>query len=186
MIDMNPKMGVTSSKPTPFKLLDPNLPFSAAGILFSNDTHVLAGYQPHKKQPCITGIGGSKKEGEPALQTAWRETIEELFECETIPPKLLQLCERNFPPHHWFSRGDYICFQYSFEDLLAFLNLVKRVRLSTSLYESYPTTLLELLMNRKHSETSEIQSLCLLPFVRETTGLLHIHEEFCLDMDQSF
>jgi hypothetical protein len=179
-------MGVTSSKTKPHNALYSVIPFSAAGILFGNQTHVLAGYQPHKKNPCITGIGGSRNEGEPALQTAWRETIEELFDCKTIPPKLLKLCETNFVPHHWFNRGDYICFQYSFEDLKRFLKLVKQFCLQTPLYESYPTTLLDLLMNRKRSRSSEIESLCLLPIVRETTGLLHIHEEFCLDMDQSF
>jgi len=179
-------MGVTLSKTKPVKSLDTIGSFSAAGILFRNQTHVLAGYQPHKKNPCITGIGGSRKDGESAIQTAWRETIEELFDCERVPPKLLQLCETKFPPHDWFSRGEYICFLYSFDDLKAFLKIVKRVRLPTSLYEYYPLNLLELLMNRKHSETSEIESLCVLPFVRETRGVLHIHEEFCLDMDQTF
>ncbi len=184
MIDMNPKMGVTSSKPTLTSIPEPTLSFSAAGILFSNDTHVLAGYQPHKQTPCITGFGGSRKEGETALQTAWRETIEELFDCQEVPAICIELCIQRFVPHIWFRRGEYICFQYSFDDLKEFLNLAKRAHYPNTIYTSYPTTLLELLMNRNHSETAEIQSLCLLPIVRESNGFILIHEEFCLDIDQ--
>ena len=137
MIDMNPKMGVTSSRaqlPQPGP--DPSLVFSAAGILFTNQTHVLAGYQPHKEKPCITGIGGSKNEGETAIQTAWRETIEELLESDPIPREFLTLCEKELAPTCWFSRGEYICFQYSFEDLMRFLKLAKQNRLTTSVDSS--------------------------------------------------
>lgn len=177
-------MGLLSSKLIQTPGPDPSLAFSAAGILFTNQTHVLAGYQPHKCQPCITGIGGAKCQGETALQTAWRETIEELFDCTVVPSKFLEHCTKSLVPYHWFQRGDYICFEYSFDHLKTFLKLAKRYHLSTSVYESYPTTLFELLMNRMYSETSEVQSLCLLPFIRETNGSLHIHHEFCLDLDQ--
>lgn len=177
-------MGLVSSKSSPTKLPDPSLMFSAAGILFTNETHVLAGFQPHKTTPCITGIGGSTKEGETALQSAWRETIEELFDCESVPVDFIVECKTKLAPRCWFSRGDYICFHYSFEDLKVFLNLAKKRRVPTSVYSSYPTTLLELIMNRKHSETSEVASLCLLPFMREANGPLFVHEEFCMDMEQ--
>ena len=185
MVDTNPRMGLGSSKPTPYKLLDDMLPFSAAGILFSNETHALAGYQPHKRIPCITGIGGSRHGNETALQTAWRETIEELFDCENVPTKFLNLCETKLVPHSWFCRDEYICFQFSFNDLKKFLKLAKRFHLTTHIYEYYPTNLFELIMNRKDSSTSEIESLCLLPFVQNRTDHLYIHKELILDMAQT-
>ena len=184
MNDMSSRMGLKSSKHSQTSLPDPSLPFSAAGILFSNETHVLAGYQPHKSTPCITGIGGTRNEGEYALQTAWRETLEELFGWNTISSKLITLCETNLLPKLWFSRGEYICFQYSFDDLKKLLQLVKHCHISTPLYQSIPTTILELVFNRKILQTSEVHSLCLVPFVREANGPLLIHEEFCMDMEQ--
>jgi hypothetical protein len=56
----------------------------AAGIVFTNGTHILAGYQPRKKNPHISGLGGSKQKDESYMQTAWRETLEELFELKDI------------------------------------------------------------------------------------------------------
>ena len=54
-----------------------------AGIMFTDKNSVLAGYSSHKL--AITGIGGKKKGDETAIQTAIRETVEELFELEEIP-----------------------------------------------------------------------------------------------------
>lgn len=177
-------MGLISSKPTPNESPTCGISFSAAGILFSNETHVLAGYQPHKQTPCITGIGGSKKEGESALQTAWRETLEELFGWDEVPSKLVSLCITNLLPKRWFSRGEYICFHYTFDDLKKLLQLVKRYRIDTPLYQTIPTTLLTLVLNRTILHTSEVHSLCLLPYLREANGPLIVHEEFCMDMEQ--
>lgn len=177
-------MGLVSSKPNTNHEPDPILEFSCAGIIFTNLTHLLAGYQLHKKKPCITGIGGSRKKGETALETAWRETIEELFDCSVVPQELIRICIAKFVPSRWFSRGEYICFQYSFDDLYNFLKLVKRNTLPMTIYSTYPSTLFELVINRKYSESTEIQSLCILPFVQNNNGSLVIHEEFCMDIDQ--
>ena len=175
-------MGVTSSK-LPNQLgPDPRLPFSAAGILFSNTTHVLAGYQPYKIKPCITGIGGSKLEGETALETAWRETIEELFDCKKVPSKFIIVCQIKLTPMRWIIRNEYICFHYTFDDLKRVLHFAKQYKIPTRVYSSYPTTLLELLMNRDHCMASEIKTLCLLPFTYNEERTLNIHEDLCLDV----
>lgn len=81
--------------------------FKAAGVAFTNGRHVLAGYQPHKKHPSISGIGGSREHGESYMQTALRECVEELFEPPTIPkgllPKLAQLA-----PQKVIQSGSYL------------------------------------------------------------------------------
>ena len=177
-------MGHIVSKSKQPTLPEPYESFSAAGVLFCNETHVLAGYQPHKSTQCITGIGGSKHEGETALQTAWRETLEELFGWDDVPSELVRLCTISLLPKRWFSRGEYICFQYTFDDLKKLLQLIKRYRIDTPLYQTIPTTLLTLVLNRNILHTSEVHSLCLLPFIREVNGPLVIHEEFCMDMEQ--
>ncbi len=175
-------MGVTSSKPNPTGSLPYGLQFSAAGILFFNDTHVLAGYQPHKNPPCITGIGGCKEEGETELQTAWRETVEELFDCKDVPKEFIETCITQFIPKFWFSHKDYVCFYYSFQDLECFLRLAKRHRISSAVYETIPTNLFDLVFKRTYSETAELASLCILPIVNNRNGILTIHDDFCSDM----
>ena len=54
--------------------------FRAAGSVFTDSKIILAGYQPRKKKPFISGIGGKREEGESYMDTAIRETVEELFE----------------------------------------------------------------------------------------------------------
>ena len=58
-----------------------------AGIMFTDGKLVLAGY--NSKHLFISGIGGKIKENETPILTAVRETVEELFELEEIPGRLL-------------------------------------------------------------------------------------------------
>ena len=50
--------------------------FMGAGCIFTNGTHVLAGFQPNKKSPAISGFGGKRHGTETFTQTALRETLE--------------------------------------------------------------------------------------------------------------
>lgn len=184
MVPMSSRMGLIASKPNHIESPPNSIPYSAAGILFCNDTHVLAGYQPHKQTPCMTGIGGSREDGEVALYTAWREATEELLDCQNVPAKFIDECIQKFVPTEQFSRGDYICYAYSFTTLEEFLRLAKRHRIVSAVYTTHPTTLLELLFTRKNSSTAEVASLCYLPFLRQVNGPLFVHEEFSMDMEQ--
>lgn len=146
--------------------------FKAAGVAFTNGIHVLAGYQPHKKHPSISGIGGSREPGEFYMQTALRECVEELFEPTSIPksllPKLAQIA-----PQKVIQSGSYINAIYSFEDLQAMLSIMMRLGLRSLLYEKFPKNLTELIMNRVTTATgalssdkaAEISHLALLPVV---------------------
>jgi hypothetical protein len=44
--------------------------YTACGVVFTDGRHILAGYQPNKKNPCISGIGGMKEKGETHFDTA--------------------------------------------------------------------------------------------------------------------
>ena len=144
--------------------------FKAAGVAFTNGIHVLAGYQPHKKHPSISGIGGSREPGESYMQTALREYVEELFEPLSIPkslfPKLAQLA-----PQKVIQSGSYINAIYSFDDLQAMLTIMKRLGLRSPLYEKFPKNLTELIMNRvptgalSSDKAAEISHLAILPVV---------------------
>ena len=94
--------------------------FDGAGCIFTDGTHILAGYQKGK----ISGIGGTRMEGETYIQTALREFVEEKFEYKPTPDLMFQL-EHAIEPRRLFMNGSYVCVQYSFEDLEAFMLIIK-------------------------------------------------------------
>ena len=160
--------------------------FKAAGVAFTNGVHVLAGYQPHKKHPSISGIGGSREPGESYMQTALRECVEELFEPTSIPKALLpKLTE--IAPQKVIQSGSYINAIYSFDDLHAMLKVMKRQGLSSPLYETFPKNLTELIMNRiptgalSGDKAAEISHLALLPVITQAADTL-IDPYFAADM----
>lgn len=160
--------------------------FKAAGVAFTNSRHVLAGYQPHKKHPSISGIGGSREPGESYMQTALRECVEELFEPTSIPkallPKLTQIA-----PQKVIQSGSYINAIYSFDDLHAMLAIMKRTGLRSPLYETFPKNITDLIMNRvptgalSGDKAAEISHLALLPVIPQAADTL-IDPYFAADM----
>jgi len=54
--------------------------YTSAGCLFVSQTHALAGYQPGKMVPCISGIGGKRENADSGvMETALREMLEEVL-----------------------------------------------------------------------------------------------------------
>jgi len=144
-------------------------PSPAAGCLFTDGKHVLAGYQPYKKNPAITGIGGRCKEGEEPFDTAIREMLEELFELERITTDLIKDVKLIIPRKKLVI-DNYTIFAYSFDDLYIIMHLVTNYKCKSRIYEELPSTLLELISNRKwNSRRQEITDLALLPLVSNMT-----------------
>jgi len=137
--------------------------YKGAGVLFTNGTHVLAGYQSNKKKPCITGIGGSRELCETFLETALRETVEELLNVKEVPSQLICNLSDRLNPLSVISNNDYIMVLYSFQQLETFLTILKENSIVTDLYEEFPLTLEELVLKRKHNKESEIKQFALLP-----------------------
>lgn len=144
--------------------------FNAAGVAFTNGRHVLAGYQPHKKHPSISGIGGSREIGESYMETALRECVEELFEPTSIPKSLFAKLA-TIAPQKVIQSDTYINVIYSFDDLEAMLKLIKRSGLTSPLYIAFPKNIQELIMNRipaaslGPAKEVEITHLALLPVI---------------------
>lgn len=160
--------------------------FKAAGVAFTNGRHVLAGYQPHKKHPSISGIGGSKEKGESYMETALRECVEELFEPIGIPKSLFSKLA-TIAPQKVIQSGSYINVIYTFDDLDIMLKQMKRAGLISPLYIAFPKNLQELIMNRIPAaslgpeKAVEISHLALLPVV-EHSGETFIDPYFMADM----
>jgi hypothetical protein len=142
----------------------PQTQVKSAGCLFTDHRHVLAGFQPHKQTKIISGFGGKAKPEETPFQTAWRETLEELFE---FPPEVIQqLIEEiplKIPCFKQFTNGNYTVFVYSFQNLLDVFRRIEEKDLQSPLYETFPTELFELILFRKPKPESEVQQITLLP-----------------------
>lgn len=150
------------------KYLEPILPkmeWSAAGLLFTNGTMALGGYQPYKIPPCISGLGGKREACDQyPPDTAFREALEELFGLEMISPVLLNFLTITFSfPDHVLCSTNYIQYVYSFEDLLSLLHVCSDHGLVSPLYDVFPVTLDALILKRKVRRGTELSHLALVP-----------------------
>lgn len=150
--------------------------FSAAGCLFTDKKLVLAGYQFRHGKGVLDGIGGSREEGEKAIETAFRETLEELFD---IVPSAALIAEmrRTFKPRSKFQTGQYICFVYNFKILEKMMVFLKGRGLRSPLYKVFPVTVTELLFSRRILPT-ELTHLSLIPFVDDLSLEEHFLKDF--------
>lgn len=156
-----------------------------AGCAFTDRKHVLAGYQPHKKRPGITGIGGHREGTETYLETAYRETIEEIFNVTSseIPKGLIEKLIRTMKPRKFTLSKGYVIVTFTFEDLNLFLKLCRKSGLKSPLYAKMPTNLLEVIQTRGYDLTAEISSFALLPVVKSHVKLSHfVNIQFVKDM----
>lgn len=142
-------------------------PHMGAGCVFTDGKHILAGYQPHKKRPGITGIGGHKEGEETYLETAYRETLEELFHVEQkqIPIGLVPKLVETLKPTQFKMKKGYVLVFLTFKDLETLLKLSKKKGLRSPLYKTMPTNLIETIQMRGIDLKAEISTLCLLPVV---------------------
>ena len=150
--------------------------FSAAGCLFTDKKLVLAGYQFRHGKGVLDGIGGTREEGETAIETAFRETLEELFE---ILPSAALVTEmrKHFKPRSKFQTGQYICFVYNFKTLEKMMVFLKGQGLRSPLYKVFPVTITELLFSRRIRPT-ELTHLSLIPFVDDLSLEEHFLKDF--------
>ena len=150
--------------------------FSAAGCLFTDKKLVLAGYQFRHGKGVLDGIGGTREEGETAIETAFRETLEELFD---IVPSAALVTEmrKHFKPRSKFQTGQYICFVYNFKTLEKMMVFLKGQGLHSPLYKVFPVTITDLLFSRRIRPT-ELTHLSLIPFVDELSLEEHFLKDF--------
>ena len=136
----------------------------SAGIVFKSETHVLMGYQPDKKS--ISGIGGKPIGNETPIQTAFRETIEELFGLQ--PSKnLIEVLVDNFGFKPEVRNDSYTMFIYTVDELLRFLCVVKSHAGPSPYYTTFPTSLDSLLFDRRTPLGVEVSHRCMVPIIHE-------------------
>ena len=150
--------------PSPFAPGD----FDGAGTVFTNGNTVLAGYQKEDRAPSINGIGGHRKGSETYLQTALRETVEELFGLDDVPATLIQTLGQTLKTSRVHKSGSYVLVIYTFADLETLLKVVERAVKRSPLYSVFPKTLSSLIIDRNPdvNPRPEIVHLCILPVVK--------------------
>ena len=141
-----------------------------AGCLFTNGTHVLAGYQG-----TINGIGGKAEEGEEPQATALREMLEEIFGI------VFDIEKVRLPPQKIIVKNAYNIFVYSFDDLEAMCSILKRSGVVSPMYSEIPTTVWDLIVKRLPIE-SEVRALCLLPVVNHPRHMPFVEPYFISDI----
>jgi len=158
------KLFSSCSKPITF--IDPSVEatrWTAAGVLITNGTYVLAGVQQCDKDLGITGIGGSRLDDESYMQTALREMVEELFDIVDVPTKVITALEKRFKPSHIFQVQSYISVVYTFTQLESMLKLLIKHGINSRLYQEPPLRLYELVLYRFPCKQCEIHNLQFLP-----------------------
>ena len=142
--------------------------FQAAGVLFTDGSDVLAGFQPLKESPSISGFGGTREGRETIRETAFREVLEELFDPNPNPDPtfdikpLIRLLKERYKKDPIIRKGSYRFLILPFRELTAILALVKAIGLPSQVYTTIPSTIADLLKRRKPLPTSEISALHLL------------------------
>ena len=157
--------------------------FTGAGMLFCNSQFCLGGYQPRKQKPMISGLGGKREGEEDILTTAFRETLEELFELSTIPLEWIESLQKEVSWKAQIPNGEYISFVYSFEDLQSILNFLAKKEVQSPVYTEFPTNLLSLIFNRSlKTPPPEISHLVLLPLVSHSKENPFVSPYFLKDL----
>jgi hypothetical protein len=140
--------------------------WAGAGLVFTNGDLILCGYEPHKKIPAIYGIGGKRESTDTTYyHTAFREAFEEILGVGP-PMTIVGALVGAAIPQKTIRVGGYIMVQYSFTDLLHFLDIMRRAGVRTPFYTKFPRAIEDLLLRRLHKLSTEMTHLCILPVVR--------------------
>jgi hypothetical protein len=145
------------------KHLDDINNYTSAGCIFTDNTLILAGYQPYKKTPFISGIGGKKQKEETYAKTAMRELTEELLNIYDLSPNIYQDLYSIKPLHIQYANGYVNCI-FNFDQLGQILEIVSLYNVESNLYTTFPKNITDLIFTRTINN-NEISHLCLLPVI---------------------
>ena len=138
--------------------------YKGAGCLFTDGKVSLAGYN-HKKR-FIGGFGGKRELSDADyLDTAFRETIEELLEWEVDADMLhkVRICMPKPLKEVYNNKYSYVTIVYTFDTLKMFLGILDKMRIISKMYQKFPTTLEQLILGRYPLLNAEITTIGVMP-----------------------
>lgn len=148
--------------------------YSGAGVLFHDETHFLAGYQP--KIGLVSGIGGKRENDMSSKHTAFREMLEELlgYTSPEIIEALFSIKEERLVD----TKG-YTIYFFSLYQLCQILRIVSTFSIQSPFYDIHPLTADQLIYLR-NDIPKEITRLYLLPL--DNLHLLPLSPELMEDL----
>lgn len=152
--------------------------------MFVNDTHTLAGIHTPRRnhQVRLCGFGGKTIPEELWWQTAFRETVEELFHQYVIPYNLYHALKWIKPCKILEDRDtQYITVVYTFEQLAAFLAICQKYLVETAVYTVFPRTAEDLVFKRQTLDSVEIMDIVFWP-LHNPHRRFRISKDFAADI----
>ena len=116
--------------------------------MFTDGTYVICGLQGTELET-LSGFGGKALEGESAIDTAIRETLEELYHLTSIPEEVLRTISVECMPRRYLQNNGYTILVYSFDDLYDWGLILSQYEIQSPLYDIIPLTVSDLLFKRK-------------------------------------
>jgi len=142
----------------------------ACGILVIERGYALCGLTPKSEK--YSGIGGKQEPGETIEKTAFREAVEELFGVDPSESLIDALIER-FSNNPIVERNNYFYILMDFIDAFDMNNLVYRMISISPYYKTFPSSILDLVLNRCPTEDAEITELTLTKYSCPTLSIDH-------------
>jgi len=142
--------------------------YKGAGMIFTDGSVVLCGWEPRKRRPGLYGIGGKAEntvDRRDYRVTAAREVLEELYGAPP-PARLVDTVAATLCGDGERAEmvDGYVMIRQDFRGLRRLLGLVAASGFRSPLYGvRAPRTLEELVFARKSAAATEMAQLCLLP-----------------------
>uniref|UniRef100_A0A6C0DTA8 Uncharacterized protein n=1 Tax=viral metagenome TaxID=1070528 RepID=A0A6C0DTA8_9ZZZZ len=148
---------------------------AGAGLLIIERGYALCGLTAKSKK--YSGIGGKQEPGETIRQTAFREAVEELYGLKPSQT-LINSLVRRFITNKMVNRDDYYYLVISFTDIREMNKIVHTHFALSPYYKTFPSSMIDLVLNRCPTEDAEITELTM---TRYSSPTLSIDPEFIKD-----
>jgi len=160
--------------------------FKAAGIVFADDKHILGAVQIRDGVAVVDGVGGGRDDDEDYVTTAFREAFEELLEPPLLSkqkeliPLCVELAKQTIKPKTVIRRGSYMMLVCSLDDLVSIMKIAKEQNMQSTVYNTIPTQIDDIVNQRRATEESEFKKLYLIPL----NGAIITEEEIYTTFDE--
>ena len=160
--------------------------FKAAGIVFADKKYILGAVQVRDGVAVVDGVGGSRDDEEDYVTTAFREAFEELLEPPPKQKELIPLCvevaKQRIKPKTVIRRGSYMMLVCSLDDLVSIMKIAKEHNIQSTVYNTIPTQIDDIVNQRRATEESEFKKLYLIPLQGLVVTEEEIYETFNEDI----
>jgi hypothetical protein len=157
-------MGCIISKGTAVDYYRNYSDYYSAGLHFTDGKTIIAGAQPHKIIPYVSGFGGRKEDedGDNSIITAYRETVEELMGVKLKPAFIYQMINAlGIIPLFQREADKYVYYVLDYESLVFIAEYIYSHH-ESMYYRRPPTSVNDIINGRwtpAHAEVSQLYKI---------------------------